>query len=250
MSFQLIGRSEDLRALLEEGFSLEIRSNHLLVHDVPYVKPNGGIGRGTLVSTLNHAGGTTRAPEVHTAFWIGEFPSKAKGGFIDILGSPGGTHLIEPGMSADHTFSRKPVPSGAYRDYHEKITTYVAIIEEQAHQIDPKVTAKTHKAFRLAETESVFYYADTGASGTGTGAISKKLESERVGIVGLGGTGSYVLDFVAKTPVAEIHLFEGDVFDGHSAFRSPGAASVEELDQAPTKVTRLEQIYSTNWGLI
>jgi tRNA A37 threonylcarbamoyladenosine dehydratase len=34
-------------------------------------------------------------------------------------------------------------------------------------------------------------------------AINDKLKPLRIGIVGLGGTGSYVLDFVAKTPVKE-----------------------------------------------
>jgi tRNA A37 threonylcarbamoyladenosine dehydratase len=51
-----------------------------------------------------------------------------------------------------------------------------------------------------------------------------------------GGTGSYVLDFVAKTPVKEIHLFDGDIFDQHNAFRAPGAPSGEELEQRLKKV--------------
>ena len=60
-------------------------------------------------------------------------------------------------------------------------------------------------------------------------AINDKLKNERIAIVGLGGTGSYVLDFVSKTPVKEIHLFDGDVFSSHNAFRAPGAASFDEL---------------------
>ena len=67
---------------------------------------------------------------------------------------------------------------------------------------------------------------------------------ERVAIVGLGGTGSYVLDFVAKTPVQEIHLFDGDEFLTHNAFRAPGAASLEALRRKPKKVDYLAAIYS------
>lgn len=74
--------------------------------------------------------------------------------------------------------------------------------------------------------------------------ISQKLELDRIGIVGLGGTGSYILDVVAKTLVKEIHLFDGDVFSSHNAFRSPGAASLDELRSKPKKVEFFREKYS------
>jgi hypothetical protein len=40
---------------------------------------------------------------------------------------------------------------------------------------------------------------------------------------------------VAKTAVKEIHLFDGDRFLQHNAFRAPGAPSIEELRSAGTK---------------
>ena len=49
-----------------------------------------------------------------------------------------------------------------------------------------------------------------------------KLPKERIAIVGVGGTGSHVLDYLSKTPVGEIHLFDKDVFTSESAKRSPG----------------------------
>jgi ThiF family len=67
-------------------------------------------------------------------------------------------------------------------------------------------------------------------------AVTEKLKIGRVAIVGLGGTGSYVLDFIAKTPVREIHLFDRDVFLQHNAFRGPGAPSIEQLQAQPVKV--------------
>ena len=76
---------------------------------------------------------------------------------------------------------------------------------------------------------SVFRYTDTASSRAGIAAIAQKLEIGSVAIVGLGGTGSYILDLVAKTPVREIHLFDGDRFGQHNAFRAPGAPSIETL---------------------
>jgi hypothetical protein len=63
-------------------------------------------------------------------------------------------------------------------------------------------------------------------------------------IVGLGGTGSYILDLVAKTPVGTIHLYDGDMFLQHNAFRSPGAPSLDELQQPLHKVTWFKNTYS------
>src|SRR3546814_2008085 len=67
---------------------------------------------------------------------------------------------------------------------------------------------------------------------------------ERVAIVGLGGTGAYVLDQVAKTAVARIDLFDDDYYLQHNAFRAPGAASLEDLRERPTKVHHFARVYS------
>jgi hypothetical protein len=61
--------------------------------------------------------------------------------------------------------------------------------------------------------------------------------------VGLGGTGGYVLDQVAKTPVTSILLIDGDVFDNHNAFRAPGAPTLEQLQQRPYKVNYFADMY-------
>ena len=66
---------------------------------------------------------------------------------------------------------------------------------------------------------------------------------QKVAIVGVGGTGSYVLDLVAKTPVREIHLFDGDDFLQHNAFRAPGAPSLEQLVAKPKKASYFKAIY-------
>lgn len=65
----------------------------------------------------------------------------------------------------------------------------------------------------------------------------------KVAIIGLGGTGSYILDLIVKTPVKEIHLFDGDVFLQHNAFRAPGAATIELLKEKLSKVEYYFRIY-------
>ena len=60
----------------------------------------------------------------------------------------------------------------------------------------------------------------------------------------MGGTGSYILDAIAKTPLRAIHLFDDDVFNSHNAFRAPGAASLEEVNSGLSKVEYLTSRYS------
>lgn len=52
------------------------------------------------------------------------------------------------------------------------------------------------------------------------------------------------MDFLAKTAVQEIHLFDADIFYQHNAFRAPGAPSLEELDEKLSKPAYFERIYS------
>jgi hypothetical protein len=142
----------------------------------------------------------------------------------------------------NHSFSNKP-PSG-YKDYHHKFTRYIEIISNPARSLDPLVKADDFLPVVTVENESVFNYCDTASSRAGITAVADKLAVGNVAIIGVGGTGSYVLDFVAKTPVPEIHLFDRDWLLNHNAFRSPGAPSLAQLGEKPLKVNYFAEIYS------
>jgi hypothetical protein len=243
MSRQLISRSPDLQRLVADGYDVEIKDGYLLVKDVPYVSATVEIRRGVLVSKLDVAGDVTTPPGDHTAFFVGDHPCHRNGSKLVQIEHSSNRQQLADGLAVDHLFSAKPA-SGAYPDYYVKMTTYVAIIASPAQSIDPTVTAMTFPVLESEKEDSVFRYIDTASSRAGTGAVTSKLELRRVAIVGLGGTGSYVLDLIAKTPVREIHLFDGDRFLQHNAFRSPGAPSIDELRQAPQKVTFFADRYS------
>ena len=93
-------------------------------------------------------------------------------------------------------------------------------------------------------SNSPFGFADTASARQQTTDLAMKLQDEKIAIVGVGGTGSFVLDFVAKTWVREIHLFDGDEFLQHNAFRAPGAYAREELAEAPNKAVFHGEKYS------
>ena len=90
----------------------------------------------------------------------------------------------------------------------------------------------------------MFNYIDTASSRAGIATLAVKLKIAKVAIVGVGGTGAYILDFLAKTPVGEIHLFDEDDFLQHNAFRSPSAPSIEDLEEHMKKVEHFARVYS------
>jgi hypothetical protein len=124
------------------------------------------------------------------------------------------------------------------------MSTYINVISAPAKSVDDSVTEKTFKVIKPRKSTSVFNYADTNSSRAKISFISEKLVKQKIAIIGLGGTGAYILDLVAKTPVLEIHTFDGDIFKSHNAFRTPGAATIQKLRGRIYKTEYLKQIYS------
>lgn len=243
MSHTLISHSPDLKRLDQEGYELEIIEGHLVLHNIPYVDTHGKIRRGKLVSTLHLAGDKTLPPDTHVCMFAGEQPCDRNGKKLHHLDHGAGDQTITDEITINWSFSCKPKPAGKYANYYDKMTTYVAMISGHAEQIDPNVTARTFQVIESSDDDSPFNYIDNASGRAGITAYMKKLELAKVAIVGLGGTGSYVLDLVAKTPVREIHTYDGDWFVQHNAFRSPGAASVEDLHARQRKVDYFQAKY-------
>lgn len=242
MSLQLINRSSDLKRLRDEGYNIEIQAGHLVVRDVPYVNSKKEIKSGILVSVLSTSGETTTMPNTHVAMFTGEYPCNKDGKELEQIRHNSGRQRISESLETNYSFSSKP-PDG-YRDYYEKMTAYIAIFLSHAQVIDPNATAQTYPVIAAKDGESVFNYVDTASSRAGISMVTKKLEVLRIAIVGVGGTGSYILDLLAKIPIREIHLFDRDWFLSHNAFRSPGAVSIEVLNAKPKKVTYFKELYS------
>jgi hypothetical protein len=245
MSQRPISRSADLKRLRDEGYDLEVRSGCLLVNDVPYVNSRKEVKRGILVIKLVLADDQTGRPDTHVAYFAGEHPCNEDGTEIARIKHGSDTHSLAEGVAVNHSFSAKPKPADSYPDYHAQVTTYVAILSGPAQRIDPTLTAKMFPVITPDEgDDDPFAYCDTASSRAEIVAVTKKLKLRAIAILGLGGTGSYVLDLTAKTPVKEIHLYDGDTFYQHNAFRSPGAPAGDELRARLPKATYFKNLYS------
>lgn len=242
MSQKLISLSPDLKRLRDEGYEIQVSGGYLAVHHIPYVTHQREVRYGMLVTELNLVNPTrTARPNNHLVYFGGGQPCNQDGSIIVQITHASQTQTFPPGLVVNFSFSNKPV--NGYEDYYHKLTTYINIISAPAKSLDKTATEKTFKAMADDTSEAVFNYVDTNASRANIMHLNAKFNHQKIAVVGLGGTGSYILDLIAKTSIREIHIFDGDLMHLHNAFRSPGAMSVEQLDRQMTKVEYYAETY-------
>lgn len=243
MSQKPIALDTAIQKLIDESYEIELRQQHFLVHSVPYVRPDRAVDMGIIVCPCPNPTVTSVPPD-HTVHFIGSAPSNSDGTPLCVLHSSQ-THEVEKGIEVHHYFSNKPdqYHHTGFPNYYEKIVHYVTLLTHAARAIDNNVDARTGRPFRSRNADSIFKYGDYSSVRGGIYAITQKLEKRRIALVGLGGTGGYILDQVAKTPVQEIHLYDDDIFGQHNAFRAPGAATFETLEAKPKKVDYFKGMY-------
>ena len=235
-----------LQKLENEEYEVKVCGGSLLVIlRVPYLNSKHEIKAGTLAMPLSMSGYTILQPSDHTASWIGEMPCNIDGTFIDGLVNSERHQDLGYGLREDFFLSCWPVKyNGMYPDFYEKVKTYCQMISTPAYNKDADFCKKLTSPIIIQGEEIPFQYGDTNSSRAHIDSINGLLNGMKVAIVGMGGTGSYILDAVAKTPVAEIHIYDNDYFNTHNAFRAPGAPSIDDLNEQPKKVDYFYRLYS------
>lgn len=243
MFLELANHNEDLKRLLEKGYAITEDHGYLVVRDIPYLDSNGNCKIGAIVTLISDIDGKKVKPHDHQIFFAGSHPCELDGTAIRGLGGGSTTLALtsSPDIVVERSFSNKlSAENGIFRDYRdffEKIEHYVAIIAGPAKE---KCDANPY-TFRLIEevpTNSVFKFRDTLTSRAQMVDLSSRFADDIVAVIGLGGTGSYVLDFLVKTPVKEIRGFDMDEFHVHTAYRSPGRLTDTELGKNKAEVYR------------
>lgn len=105
---------------------------------------------------------------------------------------PGGTEHREigGGETASHMLSFKP-PRGSYPSIDEKVRYYARILRDAAQHVDPSATSTPGAAFQVVEDDLPLVYRDTNTTRAGITALNNVSRGQTVGLVGLGGTGSF-----------------------------------------------------------
>jgi hypothetical protein len=233
---KLVSHNEDVRELVDKGYAVGFDSNYLIVRDIPYLDDKGTLQWGAFATKLVFTDPEHVVQHNHQVFFAGSHPHNSDGTPIANLG-PAAATLPLSEAAADVVvqlqFSNKPIVNGEkiqYANFFYKIDNYANIIHAPAHA---KYGAHPY-TYRYVETvaeDSVFKLHDTLTSRAEIGHLSAKFKNEVVALIGLGGTGAYLLDFLVKTAVKEIRAFDRDEFHVHNAFRSPGRLDLGEFRQ-------------------
>lgn len=238
MFHQLVSHNDDLRRLIEKGYAVAFDSSYLVIRDIPYLDSDGKLQIGAIVTKLEFIDQERVTQTDHQVFFAGSVPHGLDEKPIPNLGG-GTTQLALSESSKDvvvqRSFSNKPKTTGKFEDFFDKIESYVTIISGPAIEL---YNANPY-SFRIVNEvveDSVFKFHDTLTSRAEIIDLSAKFRDDVIAIIGIGGTGAYVLDFLVKTPVREIRAFDLDPFHVHNSFRSPGKLEQPEFGKSKAEV--------------
>ena len=235
---RLVNHNNDIQRLIEKGYAVAFDSNYLIIRDIPYLDSDGRLLIGAIVTKLVFINEDRVEQDDHQIFFAGTFPYNLDGKPIPNLGG-GTTQLALSDASKDvvvqRSFSNKPKATGKFQDFFEKIESYIAIISGPAMELH-KASPLTFRAVDEFESEQIFKFHDTLTSRAEITDLAAKFNDDVVALIGLGGTGAYLLDFLVKTPVREIRAFDLDPFYVHNAFRSPGRLDASEFGKPKVDV--------------
>jgi hypothetical protein len=230
---ELVNHNPEIEELIVTGFALAFEPGYLIVRDIPYLDAAGELQTGEFVAKLVPIDKYCVRQEDHQVFFTGSHPYNLDGTPVaNLAGGPTTLPLEREDIKVQRSFSHKP--STGYPTALAKFQQYIAIVSGPAiakYGVSPYT-------FRVDETvpDSVFKFQDSLSSRAEIGDLSRQLSKDVVAIIGLGGTGSYLLDFLTKTPVKEIRGFDNDRFHVHNAYRAPGRLEEAELDQYKARV--------------
>jgi hypothetical protein len=231
---ELASHNGDLQRLLDKGYALRIDGAHLVVRDIPYLDGQRALQQGAFIAKLVFVDRVHVRQDDHQVYFAGGVPHGLDGRPIpNLAGGPCSIMLEKTDVTVQRSFSNKP-PTG-FANFFDKIEHYVTLIAGPAialhganpltFRIDTDVIGKT-----------VFKFHDTLTSRAEIGDLAARFKDEVIAIIGLGGSGAYLLDFMVKTPVKEIRGFDGDFYHVHNAFRSPGSLDEAELGKPKAEI--------------
>lgn len=223
---ELASRNPYVRDLYELGYDADFVGGYFVLYGLPYLDQAGALQHGDLFTPVNlGAEGVIEPTGTHQVWWCGGKPYGPGGVELGIGQSVAAVQIV-PGVMTDLAFSLKRLDAhGERRNYvsfQEKIGTYLDVIVGPAMAAHPDATPLRGIERRAQEQGSPLRLPDTSSANYGINDVADRLRGKKVAIIGLGGTGSCILDFVVRTHLEAIVLYDGDKVHVHTLFRIPG----------------------------
>ncbi|MDY0885382.1 ThiF family adenylyltransferase [Dongia soli] len=221
---ELANHNPFVQELEDQGYLVDFINGYFIIYGLPYLDKDGTLKHGDWISPVDLTNNVLDPPSNHQAWFRGSRPHDQSGRALRLGGGPGQVTVAE-GYVTDHSFSFKLTDGGVmrpYRSFEEKVNTYLEVITAPALAAYSDATPLHAIAIKAAEQGSPLRFPDTLSSRYNINDVSALLKGKKVAIIGLGGTGAYILDFLARTHLERIALFDDDDVQVHTIFRIPG----------------------------
>lgn len=223
---ELASHNPFIQDLDDQGYDLDLINGYFVVFGVPYLDKNGALTNGDLAFPVEIANGVIDPPSSHQAWFRGDDRPHDETQRELKLGAADSAVTVTDALVTKYAFSLKLQDSSGqnrgYSSFEEKLDTYLdlitgpAIARYEDARPSKRIERKAHEQgspLRFPDTLSARYHMND---------VSFRLRGKKVAIVGLGGTGCYILDFISRTHVEQIALFDDDKIHVHTMFRIPG----------------------------
>lgn len=225
----LANRNPFIDQLVKQGYDVGFLNAHLVIFGVPYLSAVGDLNYLDLISPLDlREEYLIDRPTDHKVYFSGEVPCNIDGNKIS-AGTAEEVRVVSDQIVGNRMLSSKPAGMRQYESIEEKIEQYLALISSPAVSKYPGTTPRRALTKHLETAASPLRFPDTLSAREGVVELSLQLRGCKVAIIGCGGTGAYVLDYIAKTHLEEIHLFDNDIVHVHTLFRLPGVYGEKHL---------------------
>ena len=224
-----MSRKDRLTAFGEQvGFSVEVEPESGVVRAVrvPCLFAGGVVGTCTIETSCDPATGKPSKQIGDAAHAVRITIDAAHDGRVyHADGTPIGNLVGGDGK----TWSNISIKRGA-QDRPEPDETAHDLLHRYAKQIVGALSAAGYSEPAALTIPDPFHIPNTFEARAAIAPVQDRIRGQRIAIIGLGGTGAYLLDLIAKTPVSEIHLLDSDCVDWHTFKRAPGAPTAEEIE--------------------
>ena len=240
-----MSRKDRLAAFGEQaGFTVRVEDDVVQAIGVPCLLADGVVGTCTIETSCDpvsrrptdRIGGAVHAVLITT--------NKERNGRVyHEDGSPLENYIGGDGK----TWSRISIRRGS-QDSPEDDESASDLVHRYAKQIVGAVSAAGYSEGACLAMQGPFKIPNTFEARAAIGPVQDRIRDQRIAIIGLGGTGAYVLDLISKTPVVEIHLLDFDDMDWHNFMRAPGAPTAEEIESCHKGPLRKVDYYYSRYS--
>ena len=208
------------------GFVVTVESDVVRAVGVPCLLEDGVAGTCTIEKSYDPASGRPATREGGAVHAVRITTDQEQDGRVyQADGTPIGNHL----GGDEKTWSDISIRKGSQSN-PENDGSASEVIHRYAKQIVGAVWAASESETIPDAMPSPFKIPNTFEARSAIAPVQDCIRGQSIAIIGLGGTGAYVLDLIAKTPVNDIHLLDSDVVDWHTLFRAPSAPTAEEIE--------------------